>query len=95
MNSPSSRWSTARWDVALVWAPALWAEQREDSRPTPICTSSNLPPLPPTTLGVGALLLSNQTFLRSAVDQAIAALRADGSIDRILQSYGFPASAAP
>ncbi len=31
-------------------------------------------PLPPTTLGVGALLLSDETFLRTAVDEAIAAL---------------------
>ena len=52
-------------------------------------------PLQPTVLGVGALLLANQTFLRAAVDEAIAALTADGTIAEILEFYGFPARAAP
>jgi len=81
-------------DVALVWAPSLWAKQREDA------AYANLriiapDPLPPTTLGVGALLLSEQTFMRTAIDEAIAALRADGTIAGILDTAGFPAKAAP
>ena len=52
-------------------------------------------PLPPTTLGVGALMLSNETFLRTALDQAIAALTADGTIAAILDSHGFPATVVP
>ena len=81
-------------DVALVWAPSLWAKQREDA------AYANLriiapDPLPATALGVGALLLSEQTFLRTAIDEAIAALRADGTIAGILDTAGFPAKAAP
>ena len=81
-------------DVALVWAPSLWAKQREDSVYADLrIIASN--PLPPTTLGVGALLLSEQTFLRTAVDEAIAALSVDGTIAGILDASGFPAKAAP
>ncbi len=52
-------------------------------------------PLPPTTLGVGALLLSNETFLRTAVDEAIAALSADGTIARILEAIRVPGDGRP
>ena len=47
------------------------------------------------TLGVGALLLSNDTFLRTAVDEAIAALSADGTIAAILEQHDFPATTPP
>jgi len=81
-------------DVALMWAPTFWAKQREDP------AYANLHvidpnPLPPTTLKVGALLLADETFLRTAVDEAIAALSADGTITAILEQYQFPASAVP
>ena len=80
--------------VALVWAPSLWAKQRDDP------AYANLHvidpnPLPPTSLGVAALMLSNETFLRTAVDQAIAALVSDGTIQSILDKYKFPATAKP
>ncbi len=77
-------------DVALVWAPNLWAMQRADPAGADLHVIAPSP-LPPTTLGVGALMLSNQTFLRTAVDEAIAALSADGTLAGILDSYGFPA----
>ena len=60
-------------DVALVWAPSLWAKQRDDPAYADLHVIDPNP-LPPTTLGVGALLLSDETFLRTAVDEAIAAL---------------------
>lgn len=81
-------------DVALVWAPNFWIKQRED----PVYDGLNVidpAPLPPIVLGVGAILLSNETFLRAAIDEAIAALRADGTIADILDEYEFPARAAP
>jgi polar amino acid transport system substrate-binding protein len=81
-------------DVALVWAPNLWAKQQADPAYADLhVIDSN--PLPPTSLGAGALMLSDETFLRTAVDEAIAALRADGTIERILESFDFPATAAP
>ena len=81
-------------DVALVWAPSLWARQREDPAYADLHVIDPNP-LPPTTLGVGALMLSDETFLRTAVDEAIAALSADGTIAGILEKYGFPATAEP
>jgi polar amino acid transport system substrate-binding protein len=81
-------------DVALVWAPAFWAKQRAD----PAYADFHVidpNPLPPTVLGVGILMLANQDFLRTAVDEAIAALTEDGTIAAILEYYEFPATTAP
>lgn len=83
---------TAR--VGLVWAPSLWAKQQADPAYAKLQVISSRP-LPETTLGVGALMLSNNTFLRSAVDEAIAALVADGTIEHILEQHKFPATAKP
>lgn len=80
-------------DVALVWAPTLWAMQRREPDAARLRVIAP-DPLPPTELGVGALLLSNQDFLRAAVDEAIAALGRDGTIDAILEAFEFPARAA-
>jgi polar amino acid transport system substrate-binding protein len=46
-------------------------------------------------MGVGAVLLAGETFLRAALDEAIAALSRDGTIDAILESHAFPARAGP
>lgn len=81
-------------DVALVWAPTLWAKQRADPAYADLHVIDPAP-LPPTTLGVGALMLANETFLRTALDEAITALSADGTIAGILETYGFPATAKP
>jgi polar amino acid transport system substrate-binding protein len=81
-------------DVALVWAPVLWARQREEPAYAGLRVIDPNP-LPPTTLGVGALLLADETFLRTAVDEAIAALSEDGTIAGILETSGFPATAEP
>lgn len=81
-------------DVALVWAPKLWAKQREEPAYADLHVIDPNP-LPPTTLGVGALLLADETFLRTAVDEAIAALSEDGTIAGILETSGFPATAKP
>ncbi|MCC6735463.1 MAG: transporter substrate-binding domain-containing protein [Bauldia sp.] len=81
-------------DVALVWAPTLWAKQRSD--PAYAALHAIQPnPVQPTSLGVGAILLADQIFLRAAVDEAIAALKADGTFGEILEFYGFPATALP
>ncbi len=81
-------------DVALVWAPTLWARQRAEPAYAGLhAIEPN--PVQPVTLGVGALMLADQTFLRAAVDEAITALTAEGTIDEILRYYGFPATAEP
>ena len=81
-------------DVALVWAPALWARLRAEPALADLRVIDPNP-LPPTTLGVGALLLADQTFLRTAVDEAIGALAADGTITAIMEGWDFPAAATP
>ncbi len=80
--------------VALVWAPSLWAKQQADPAYAKL-RIIDPKPMPPTALGVGALMLSNETFLRTAVDQAIAALVSDGTIQSILDKNKFPAKAKP
>lgn len=80
-------------DVALVWAPTLWAKQKADPAYAKIHVLDPNP-LPPTVLGVGGVVLANQKFLRSAIDEAIAALSADGTIEDVLKSFDFPARAA-
>lgn len=80
-------------DVALVWAPSLWGRQRSDPAYAGLHRIDPAP-LPPTTLGVGAVVLADQKFLRSAIDEAIAALAADGTLGGILESFDFPATVA-
>jgi polar amino acid transport system substrate-binding protein len=48
-------------------------------------------PLPASSQDVGAVMLARETYLRANVDQAIAALTADGTIESILKGFGFPA----
>lgn len=81
-------------DVALVWAPSFWAKQRSDPAYAGMHVIAPTP-LPPTAMGVGGILLAEQKFLRTAIDEAIAALTADGTIAGILEKYDFPATAAP
>lgn len=81
-------------DVGLVWAPTFWAKQLQD----PVYAEFHVidpSPLPPTILGVGALLLADKIFLRTAFDEAITALIEDGTIAGILEKFNFPATARP
>lgn len=77
-------------DVALVWAPTLWAQQLKDPNYEKLHVIDPSPQLP-TRLGVGAILLSDETFMRAAIDEAISALVSDGTIQKIIDTYGFPA----
>ncbi len=80
--------------AALVWAPALWALRKHDAAFGKL-TEMSPAPLPDSTALVGAVLLSKQSFLRSAIDQAIASLTADGTIAAILKDQTFPGTPAP
>jgi polar amino acid transport system substrate-binding protein len=79
--------------VALVWGPSFWALQKSDPAFAGLRLISPKP-LPESAVGVGAILLANETFLRSSVDDAIASLTADGSIQAILERAKFPATPA-
>jgi polar amino acid transport system substrate-binding protein len=76
--------------AALVWGPAAWALQQSDPATYGGVRLISPAPLAVTTLGVGAAMLANETFLRTSVDQAIAALAADGTIGKILEAHHFP-----
>lgn len=80
-------------DVAVIWGPSFWALARENPEIAELRVIDPRP-LPPITLGVGGLLLSDQTYLRVAIDEAIAALTTDGTIAAVLENYDF-ATAAP
>ena len=78
--------------AALVWAPSFWALQKTDPAFAKLHVIAPRP-LPPSTMEVGAVLLARETFLRANIDQAIAALSADGTIATILKGFAFPAEA--
>jgi len=78
--------------VALVWGPALWAAQRSDPALAGVRVIAPSP-LAASTIDIGAAVLANESFLRSSLDQAIASLIADGTIQRILDDDKFPATA--
>jgi polar amino acid transport system substrate-binding protein len=76
--------------AALVWGPSFWGLQKADPAFARLRIIAPKP-LPASSLDVGAVLLARETYLRANVDQAIAALTADGTIEAILKSFGFPA----
>jgi polar amino acid transport system substrate-binding protein len=81
-------------DVAVVWGPSFWDKQQHDPAYAALHVIDSRP-LPPTTLGVGGLLLKQNAFMRTQIDQAIAALAANGTIQAILNKYKYPATVRP
>jgi polar amino acid transport system substrate-binding protein len=79
--------------AGLVWAPSFWSHKQADPSLSKLRIIAPKP-LSLSMVGVGAALLSRETFLRAAVDNAIAALTADGTIRSIIEEAGFPASEA-
>jgi polar amino acid transport system substrate-binding protein len=78
--------------AALVWGPSFWALRQSDPALSKLRAIA-LRPLPASSVEVGATLLSRESFLRSNIDQAIASLTADGTIQSILDGEKFPATA--
>jgi polar amino acid transport system substrate-binding protein len=77
--------------AALVWAPSFWGLQKADPAFAKLRIIAPRP-LPASSVDVGAVMLARETFLRANLDQAIAALTADGTIEAILKGFGFPAA---
>jgi polar amino acid transport system substrate-binding protein len=77
--------------AALIWAPALWALQAREQEFAKLRLIASTP-LPVSTADVGAALLSNEPFVRNAVDRAIASLTADGTMEALLKGSKFPAT---
>jgi len=80
--------------AALVWGPSFWALQKANPDLAKLRIIAPKP-LPAASADVGAVMLTRETYLRTNVDQAIAALTADGTIAAILKSFGFPATPIP
>jgi polar amino acid transport system substrate-binding protein len=76
--------------VALVWGPSFWAMRQSDPAFAKLRIISSRP-VPDSSVNVGATLLARESFLRSNIDQAIASLTADGTIQSILDTEKFPA----
>jgi len=77
--------------AALVWAPAFSQLRKSDPAFAGLKVIASEPiQIPP--MQVGAVLLSEDTFLRSQVDKAIETLVADGTIEKILKDQGMPGS---
>lgn len=72
----------------VLWQPVLARLQAdfEETKSLRIIESS---PLPESMVHVGALVSSRNNFLRDQVDQAIDALVADGTIDAIMEEFGY------
>lgn len=72
----------------ILWQPALvriMANRPEAQSLRVISTA----PVPESETRVGALVSSRNSFLRAQVDEAIDALVADGTIDALLEKYGY------
>jgi polar amino acid transport system substrate-binding protein len=76
--------------AALIWAPSFWGLQKSDPAFAKLRIIAPKP-LPVSSMDVGAVMLARETYLRASLDQAIAALTADGTIEAILKGFGFPA----
>jgi polar amino acid transport system substrate-binding protein len=77
--------------AALVWGPSFWGLQKADAAFAKLQIIAPKP-LPASSVDVGAVMLARETFLRANLDQAIAALTADGTIESILKGFDFPAT---
>jgi polar amino acid transport system substrate-binding protein len=77
--------------AAVVWGPSFWALQKANPDLARLRIIAPKP-LPASSADVGAVMLTRETYLRTNVDLAIAALTADGTIATILKSFGFPAA---
>lgn len=77
----------------ILWHPSLLqlAEKVPDVADLRVIA---MDPVPQANVLVGALISTRNTFLRTQVDNAIAELSADGTIDQILADLGILGSAA-
>lgn len=78
----------------IVWEPTWWAMSRERPELAAL-TVLETPAISEPWIGVGGITLADREFVRSQVDEAIAALTEDGTIAAILEQYGFPGRPVP
>ena len=73
----------------IIWQPALAALTKAGDPSVAELHTIPMTPVPQTVTRVGILMKARDTYLRTQVDQAIDALVADGTIDRLLQDFGY------
>ncbi len=78
----------------IVWEPWWWYLGRQRPELTELAVL-DAPVVSEPWIGVGGITLADRTFVRSQVDEAVAALSADGTIAAILAESGFPGRAVP
>jgi polar amino acid transport system substrate-binding protein len=81
-----------RVDALVIWEPWWWSLAREDPRLEAL-RPLEAPVVSEPWIGVGAALLTDRTFARVALDDALRELAADGTIAGILADWGFPGRA--
>lgn len=76
-------------DAIIIWEPGLaqWLAGQGDATSIRVIASD---PIRLPTQSFGIVLLQRESFLRSVLDDAIAVLSADGTIDRLLAAHGLP-----
>jgi len=77
----------------IVWEPWWWylSQQRPELAGLRVLDA---PAISEPWIGVGGVTLADRTFVRTQVDEAIAALAQNGVIAEILEGFGFPARPA-
>lgn len=72
----------------LMWQP-VFARERKDNPLATGLTAIPMTPVPETVTRVGVLMKARDSYLRTQIDQAIDALVADGSIQKIMDDFGY------
>lgn len=81
-------------DALVVWEPWWWSLRLERPELADLRVLE-APEVSEPWIGVGGITLADRAFVRSNVDEAIAVLAADGTIQQILESFDFPGRAVP
>lgn len=77
---------------ALVWAPALWELERDTPAFGDLTTIRVKGVSDP--IGVCGAVLMGNAYLRSSLDDAIRSISSDGTVQKILERFDYPARPA-
>lgn len=82
-----------RAEALIIWAPELYdaAKDDEDIRNLRVLDT---PLISEPWIGVGAMLTVDRTFELTLLDEGLKSISEDGTVDRVLEEFGYPARAA-
>lgn len=72
----------------VIWGPA-WAEVQKRMPEAAQLHSISMQPVPDSVTRVGILMKVNDSYLRAQIDETIDALVADGTIESLLEEFGY------